>query len=235
MSTAPASKNSNGSSPGAFSAATFHLPNGRTVAVFNPCSEDPGRTKSDIGHELAHILLDHDVREIQQLAGQTFITCNPEQEEEATWLAGCLLLPRPLLLREAYNRHQRRSYRRQVPGQPTTWPDSGSTPAESSSKPAAPARPETLDRRPTRPATKDDRRMIAKALIALANGELRLVPPIVQVISGAYRPAAPPPLILTEVPTRQPRSGREPASGRTVNGAHVIDTQILLDGPDVIR
>ena len=88
--------------PGAFSAATFHLPDGRTVAVHNPCN-DPGRTNSDIGHELAHILLDHDVREIQQIAGHTFITCNPEQEQEATWLAGCLLLSRPLLLREAYN------------------------------------------------------------------------------------------------------------------------------------
>ncbi len=88
--------------PGAFSAATFHLPDGRTIAVYNPCS-DPGRTNSDIGHEIAHILLDHDVREIQQIAGHTFITCNPEQEEEATWLAGCLLLPRALLLREAYN------------------------------------------------------------------------------------------------------------------------------------
>jgi Zn-dependent peptidase ImmA (M78 family) len=86
--------------PGAFSAATFHLPDGRTVSVCNPCN-DPARTNSDIGHELAHILLDHDVREIQQLAGHTFLTCNPEQEEEATWLAGCLLLPRPLLLREA--------------------------------------------------------------------------------------------------------------------------------------
>ncbi len=88
--------------PGAFSAATFHLPDGRTVAVYNPCS-DLGRTNSDIGHELAHILLNHDVREIQQLAGHTFFTCDPGQEEEATWLAGCLLLPRPLLLREAYN------------------------------------------------------------------------------------------------------------------------------------
>ena len=87
--------------PGAFSAATFHLPDGRTVAVCNPCN-DLARTNSDIAHELAHILLDHDVREIQQLAGHTFITCNPEQEEEANWLAGCLLLPRPLLLREAY-------------------------------------------------------------------------------------------------------------------------------------
>jgi Zn-dependent peptidase ImmA (M78 family) len=88
--------------PGAFSAATFHLPDGRTVAVYNPCNDDPGRTNSDLGHELGHILLDHDVREIQQLAGHTFITCNPEQEEEATWLAGCLLLPRALLLREAH-------------------------------------------------------------------------------------------------------------------------------------
>jgi len=88
--------------PGAFSAATFQLHNGRTVAVYNPCN-DPGRTNSDIGHELGHLLLDHDVREIQQLAGHTFFTCDPEQEQEATWLAGCLLLPRPLLLREAYN------------------------------------------------------------------------------------------------------------------------------------
>jgi Zn-dependent peptidase ImmA (M78 family) len=87
--------------PGAFSAATFQLPNGRTVIVFNPLSEDV-RTNSDIAHELAHLLLNHDVRELQQLAGQTFFTCDPEQEEEANWLAGCLLLPRPLLVKEAY-------------------------------------------------------------------------------------------------------------------------------------
>lgn len=86
--------------PGAFSAATFHLPDGRTVAVFNPFSS-PKRTNSDISHEVAHLLLGHDVREIQRLAGHTFLTCNPEQEEEANWLAGCLLLPRQLLLNEA--------------------------------------------------------------------------------------------------------------------------------------
>ncbi|BCB83672.1 ImmA/IrrE family metallo-endopeptidase [Phytohabitans suffuscus] len=87
--------------PGAFSAATFHLPGGRTVIVSNPLS-DSGRTNSDIAHEIAHVLLNHEIREIQQLAGHTFFTCNPEQEEEANWLAGCLLLPRALLLREAY-------------------------------------------------------------------------------------------------------------------------------------
>lgn len=87
--------------PGAFSAATFHLQGDRTVIVSNPLS-DPGRTNSDIAHEIAHVLLNHEIREIQQLAGHTFFTCNPEQEEEANWLAGCLLLPRALLLREAY-------------------------------------------------------------------------------------------------------------------------------------
>lgn len=87
--------------PGAFSAATFHLPAGRTVAVYNPCNE-AARTVSDIAHELAHVLLDHQVRDLQQIGGHTFFTCDPEQEEEANWLAGCLLLPRPLLIREAY-------------------------------------------------------------------------------------------------------------------------------------
>lgn len=87
--------------PGALSAATFHLADGRTVIVHNPLN-DPGRTNSDVAHEVAHVLLRHDVRELQQIAGHTFFTCDPEQEEEANWLAGCLLLPRPLLLREAY-------------------------------------------------------------------------------------------------------------------------------------
>lgn len=87
--------------PYAFSAATFHLPSGRKVVVYNPC-HDQGRVNSDIAHEVGHLLLDHDVREVQQLAGYTFFTCNPEQEEEATWLGGCLLLPRPLLLQEAF-------------------------------------------------------------------------------------------------------------------------------------
>jgi hypothetical protein len=61
--------------PGAFSAATFHLPGGRTVTVYNPFS-DAGRTNSDIAHEIAHVLLNHDVRELQQIGGHTFFTCN---------------------------------------------------------------------------------------------------------------------------------------------------------------
>ncbi len=86
---------------GAFSAATFHLSEDRVVIVCNPLN-DAARTRSDIAHELGHVLLAHQVRELQTIAGHTFFTCDPEQEEEANWLAGCLLLPRQVLLREAF-------------------------------------------------------------------------------------------------------------------------------------
>ena len=84
---------------GAFSACTFRPSNGRVVVVYNPISP-PTRKRSDLAHELAHILLDHDLSRIEKLGDVTFITCDATQEEEAAWLAGCLLLPRALLLRE---------------------------------------------------------------------------------------------------------------------------------------
>lgn len=87
--------------PGCFSAATFHLPGGRVVAVTNPVGASPGRLNSDLAHELAHVLLKHEVRRIQRIGAVSFFDCDPEQEEEANWLGGCLLLPRPLLLTEA--------------------------------------------------------------------------------------------------------------------------------------
>lgn len=99
--------------PGAFSGATFHLPGDRIVVVYNPVVYDTGevltaraaqthgRTRSDVAHEIAHLVLGHKLREIKTIAGYPFLTCDPEQEEEANWLAGCLLLPRPLLLRAA--------------------------------------------------------------------------------------------------------------------------------------
>lgn len=83
--------------PGAFSAATFTLP-GRVVAVLNPVGTIQARTRSDLAHELAHVILGHDLRTVEHLGSATFFTCDPNQEDEANWLAGCLLLPRPLLL-----------------------------------------------------------------------------------------------------------------------------------------
>jgi hypothetical protein len=85
--------------PMAFSACSFQIGTERII-VFNPLMSI-GRRQSDIGHELAHILLKHPLGSIQTIAGVTFFTCDDEQEQEANWFAGCLLLPRKLLVRAA--------------------------------------------------------------------------------------------------------------------------------------
>jgi Zn-dependent peptidase ImmA (M78 family) len=85
--------------PGAFSACTFSFSD-QHIIVYNPLN-NPGRRNSDIAHEVAHLLLGHELKEVQQLGGLTFFSCDPEEEEEANWLAGCLLLPRSLLLAAA--------------------------------------------------------------------------------------------------------------------------------------
>lgn len=82
--------------PGAFSACTFEIGE-RRVIVWNPLAS-PGRRTSDIAHELSHILLEHAVKEVQSIGELTFFGCDPDEEQEANWLAGCLLLPRKLLL-----------------------------------------------------------------------------------------------------------------------------------------
>ncbi len=83
--------------PGAFSAATFDL-GGRLVIVTNPLAEEV-RRRSDVSHEVAHLLLEHQVKEVEKLGSMSFFTCDPEEEQEATWLAGCLLLPRDMLVK----------------------------------------------------------------------------------------------------------------------------------------
>ena len=83
----------------AFSACTLRPSPDRTVIVHNPLSH-PTRQRSDVAHELAHTLLDHELSRVQRLGEVTFLSCDPVQEEEAAWLSGCLLLPRALLLIE---------------------------------------------------------------------------------------------------------------------------------------
>src|SRR6266508_4845897 len=85
--------------PGSFSACTFSLGD-RHVVVYSPLAH-LGRRQSDIAHEAAHILLDHQVKEVQHIAGLSFFTCDPDEEHEANWQAGCLLLPRSVLLAAA--------------------------------------------------------------------------------------------------------------------------------------
>lgn len=83
--------------PGAFSACTFDF-GIRKIIVVSPLASNE-RQRSDVSHEASHLLLNHNVKEIEQLGGFSFFTCDPDEEQEANWLAGCLLLPRDLLTR----------------------------------------------------------------------------------------------------------------------------------------
>ena len=85
--------------PDSFSACTLRPSPDRLVVVYNPLSAE-SRRRSDVAHELAHALLDHDLSRVERLGDVTFLSCDPTQEEEAAWLSGCLLLPRALLLAE---------------------------------------------------------------------------------------------------------------------------------------
>jgi len=86
----------------AFSAATFEIED-RKIIVVSPL-RNSGRQNSDIAHELAHVMLKHDLSEIRDIDGMPFRTCKPDEEEEATAFGGTLLLPRPLLLSAARRR-----------------------------------------------------------------------------------------------------------------------------------
>lgn len=58
------------------------------------------RINSVVMHELSHIILGHELAEACILADGSLVPSNfnQDQEEEANWLGGTLLLPRPALL-----------------------------------------------------------------------------------------------------------------------------------------
>lgn len=84
----------------AFSACTFDV-DGRSIIVYSPI-HTAGRSSSDIAHELGHILLNHDLSEIQEVSGLPFRTCLPDQEEQATALGAAILVPEKALMTAAY-------------------------------------------------------------------------------------------------------------------------------------
>jgi Zn-dependent peptidase ImmA (M78 family) len=65
------------------------------------------RQRNDLMHELSHIILKHKPNRIDVTRDGLLILKNYEktQEEEADWLAGCLLLPRKLLLQVVKQRN----------------------------------------------------------------------------------------------------------------------------------
>lgn len=74
--------------------------NGARLVVINP-SHSPARQTSNLAHELAHVILDHAPERIS-LSDEGILlrrVHDPDQEDEADWLAGCLLAPRAGLVR----------------------------------------------------------------------------------------------------------------------------------------
>jgi hypothetical protein len=58
------------------------------------------RLNSSLAHEIAHIILGHEpsMMFMNSTSKMALRTYNEEQEEEANWLGGCLLLPREALI-----------------------------------------------------------------------------------------------------------------------------------------
>jgi Zn-dependent peptidase ImmA (M78 family) len=63
------------------------------------------RTNSSLAHEIAHVILGHDPSMMFVMPQHDIAlrTHNKEQEDEANWLAGCILLPREALLQVRRN------------------------------------------------------------------------------------------------------------------------------------
>jgi len=64
-------------------------------------SHSAGRQSNDLMHELSHIALGHSAAALEFSEEGTALRRNydKQQELEADWLAGCLLLPRPALVK----------------------------------------------------------------------------------------------------------------------------------------
>ena len=89
----------------AFFACTFELPGDRYAIVFNPLMSD-ARRNSDVAHEVAHIVLGHRLSRLERLGNVAFLSCDKQQEDEAAWLSGCLLLPRFALIHDLGDRRK---------------------------------------------------------------------------------------------------------------------------------
>jgi hypothetical protein len=71
----------------------------RIIVIYNP-RHSAGRQSSNISHELSHVLLDHDPSKVILSPNGAIVmrTFDARQEDEASWLSGCLLLPRIALV-----------------------------------------------------------------------------------------------------------------------------------------
>lgn len=78
-----------------FSASTISVPYGHLI-IYNQ-SHSFARTNSSIAHEASHVLLKHEFSSISDLK-RVSREFDKDKEDEANWMAGCLLLPEDGLL-----------------------------------------------------------------------------------------------------------------------------------------
>lgn len=83
--------------PDSWSAATVCVDSKQAIVLNS--THSGGRPASNLAHELSHVLLSHTPARVDVLADGVLMLNNYDrkQEEEAAWLAGCLLLPRQAL------------------------------------------------------------------------------------------------------------------------------------------
>ena len=83
--------------PSGWSATTLVM-DGYSLIIYNP-GHSESRRGSDLAHELAHLILDHKPATLimSQDGDMVIRTYDQQQEDEASWLAACLLLPREAL------------------------------------------------------------------------------------------------------------------------------------------
>ena len=84
--------------PSSWSAVTLILPRNKVIILNS--SHVPVRNNSDLMHELAHLILEHEPARVDMTPERLMIldTYDKLQEAEADWLAGALLVPRDALL-----------------------------------------------------------------------------------------------------------------------------------------
>lgn len=89
-----------------WSALTISI--GDSVAIVHNTSHSKRRQSSDLMHELAHIVVGHEASkvEISKELGMAMRSFDRQQEEEANWMSGCLLLPRAALVAIGNSRHK---------------------------------------------------------------------------------------------------------------------------------
>jgi hypothetical protein len=84
--------------PDSWSAITLQM-GAKHLIVLNP-SHRGGRPASNLSHELSHTLIGHEPGRVDVSPDGLLLlhTYSRQQEDEANWLSGCLLLPREALL-----------------------------------------------------------------------------------------------------------------------------------------